>query len=77
MDMHFRADIFREYEISGRCDFIVMSWKYNVVDTLREILLVVLTKRSQLYIFSKRYQKCCTHQYLKVDGAKYATNFFL
>ena len=45
---------------------------------LREILLVVLTKRSQLYIFSKRYQKFCkTYQYLKVDGTKYATNFFL
>ena len=45
--------------------------------SLREILLVVLTKRSQLYIFSKRYQKFCkTYQYLKVDGTKYAANFF-
>ena len=45
--------------------------------TLREILLVVLTKSLQLYIFSKRYQKFCkTYQYLKVDGTKYTTNFF-
>ena len=42
-----------------------------IQSTLREILLVVLTKRSQLYIFSKRYQKFCkTYQYLKVDGTK-------
>ena len=46
--------------------------------TLREILLVVLTKRSQLYIFSKQYQKFCkTYQYLQVDGTKYATKFLL
>ena len=32
---------------------------------------------SQLYIFSKGYQKFCkTYQYLKVDGTKYATNIF-
>ena len=46
--------------------------------SLRKILLVVLTKKSQLYMFSKRYQKVCnTYQYLKVDATKYATNFFL
>ena len=46
--------------------------------TLREIVLVVLTKRSQVYIFSKRDQKFCkTYQHLKVDGTKYATKFFL
>ena len=45
--------------------------------TLREILLVVLTKTSQLYIFSKRYQKFCKiYQYLKVVETKYATKFF-
>ena len=44
---------------------------------LREILLVVLTKRSQLYIFSKQYQKFCkTYQCSKFHGTKYATNFF-
>ena len=51
---------------------------HNYLLTLREILLIVLTKRSQLYIFSKRYQKFCkTYQYVKVDGTKYTTNFFL
>ena len=55
-----------------------LNKKITVRSTLREILLVVLTKRSQLYIFSKRYQKFCkTYQYLKDDGTKYATNFFL
>ena len=45
--------------------------------TLREILLFVLTKRSQLYIFSKQYQKFFkTYQCSKVHGTKYATNFF-
>ena len=40
------------------------------------ILLVVLTKRPQLYIFSKRYQKFCkTYQYLKLDGTKYGSKF--
>ena len=52
--------------------------KNKAISTLREILLIVLTKRSQLYSFSKRYQKFCkTYQYLKIDGTKYATNFFL
>ena len=37
----------------------------------------MLTKRSLLYIFSKRYQKFCkTYQYLKVDRTKYAKFFF-
>ena len=45
------------------------------MNTLREILLVVLTKRSQLYIFSNRYQKFCKiYQYLKIDGT---TKIFL
>ena len=44
---------------------------------MREILLVVLTERSQLFIFSKQYQKFCkTYQCLKVYGTKYATSFF-
>ena len=42
--------------------------------TLREILLVELTKRSQLYFFSKRYQKFCkTYQYSNVQVTKYTT----
>ena len=46
--------------------------------SLRDILLVVLTKRSQLFIFRKQYQKFCkTYQCSKVYGTKYATNFFL
>ena len=57
--------------------YIVDGKLYNQ-NTLREILLVVLTKRSQLYIFSKRYLTFCkTYQYLKVDGTKYAGNFLL
>ena len=35
----------------------------NCPNTLREILLVVLTKRSQLYSFSKQYQKFCKCYY--------------
>ena len=46
--------------------------------TLREILLVVLTKGSQLFILSKQYQKFCkTFQCSKVYGTKYATSFIL
>ena len=45
--------------------------------TLREMLLVVLTKRSQLFIFSKQYQTFFkTYQCSKVHGTKYVTNFF-
>ena len=70
-----------QLDISSRL-WVIEVWKVenqaHTTHTLREILLVVLTKRSQLYIFSKRYQKFCkTYQYLKVDGTKYATNFFL
>ena len=54
-----------------------MNGVHKKIHALREILLVVLTKKSQLYIFSKRYQKFCkTYQYFKVDGTKYATKFF-
>ena len=38
---------------------IISRRRNSSMSTLREILLVVLTKRSQLYIFSKQYQKCC------------------
>ena len=48
------------------------------IHTLREILLIVLTKRSQLFIISKQYQKFCkTYQCPKVYGTKYATSFLL
>ena len=44
------------------------------LNALREILLVELTKRSQLYILSKRYQKFCeTYQYSNVKVTKYTT----
>ena len=57
------------------CFLPIVFW--NWLGTLRDILLVVLAKRSRLYIFSQRYQKLCkTYQYLKVDGTKHATNFF-
>ena len=57
---------------------IVLLYALVQHHTLREILLVVLTKRSQLYIFSKWYKQFCkTYQYSKVDGTKYATKFLL
>ena len=58
-------------------DFVLTS-KVGVSTTLREILLVLLTQRSQLFIFSKQYQKCCkTYQFSKVYGTKDATSFFV
>ena len=47
------------------------------MNALRKILLVVLTKRSQLYIFSEKYKQFCeTYQCSKVHETKYATDFF-
>ena len=68
--------------------FCLLKNKYKSVEkyihfrpeehALREILLVMLTKSSQLFIFSKQYQKFCkTYQCSKVYGTKYATIFFL
>ena len=67
--MNYRAQIWHTYKSTTR-PRTRLHWE--------EILLVVLTKRSQLYILSKRSQNFCkTYQYLKVDRTKYATNFLL
>ena len=69
--------IFIKFIIKLRnCNWIKLQSRVLENHALREILIVVLTKRSQLFIFSKQYQKCCEiYQCSKVYRTKYATSF--
>ena len=78
VEIEYEGKLWYRLQMTSACCFAcdlsthkrrVIVSRWTAETTLREILLVVLTKRSQLYIFSKRYQKFCkTYQYLKVDG---------
>ena len=72
--------IYEHFHIISKGNIIAKLDAYYIPfmnSTLREILLVVLTKGSQLFIFSKQYQKFCkTYQCSKVYETKYATIVF-